>query len=68
MNYCSQKEKNFNDYPIDCRRGAFVIKTEKGWKIDQEGPILSQDPDYFFTRVPLIPQPSFKWREKNEKD
>lgn len=57
--------KNFNDYPTDCKRGAFIVKGESGWTVDNDGPILSQDPDYFFKRVPLIPQPSFKWREDN---
>lgn len=50
------KGKNFNDYPTDCKRGAFVHKESGSWECDLESPILSQDRDYFFRKVPLIPQ------------
>jgi tRNA(His) 5'-end guanylyltransferase len=51
-----QKGGNFNNYPTDCKRGAFTYKTEDGWVIDKEPPILSQDKKYFFCKVPAIPQ------------
>lgn len=47
--------ENWNDQPTDCKRGAFIVKTDIGWEIDREGPILSQDKNYFFSRVPQIP-------------
>lgn len=46
--------QNWNDYPTDCKRGAFVVRDESGWKIDKEGPILSQDKGYFFKFVPQM--------------
>jgi tRNA(His) 5'-end guanylyltransferase len=49
-----EKDQNWNDYPTDCKRGAFIVKDETGWIIDREGPILSQDKEYFFSRVPQI--------------
>lgn len=49
-----QKGQNWNDYPIDCKRGAFVVRGECGWFVDCEGPILTQDRDYFFSRVPQM--------------
>lgn len=53
-----EKGQNWNDYPIDCRRGAFIIRNleTRRWFVDREGPILSQDRDYFFSHVPLIEQ------------
>jgi len=51
-----QKGKNFNDYPNDCKRGAFIYKDETGWVIDKNPPILSQDKRYFFDKVPQIPR------------
>lgn len=48
---------NFNDYPTVCKRGTFVIKTDNGWLCDTDSPILTQDKNYFFSRLPLIPQP-----------
>ena len=52
-----QKGQNFNDYPTDCRRGAFIVKGDAGWVVDKESPILSQDRQYLFSRLPLIPRP-----------
>ena len=52
------KGHNFNDYPTDCKRGAFVHKESGSWECDLESPILSQDRGYFFRKVPLIPQVS----------
>lgn len=49
-----QKGLNFDDYPIDCKRGTFCYKTEKGWLVDKEAPILSQDKEYFFNKIPFI--------------
>lgn len=60
-----QKGHNFNDYPTDCKRGAFVIKTDEGWVIDQDAPLPTQNQGYIMDRLPLIPQPSFKWRDEN---
>lgn len=48
--------QNWNDYPTDCKRGAFVVRGENGWKIDSEGPILTQDKGYFFKFVPQMEQ------------
>lgn len=49
--------QNFNDFPTDCKRGAFIVKTESGhWEVDREPPILTQDRAYFFSKVPSIPQ------------
>lgn len=48
--------QNWNDYPTDCKRGAFVVRGENGWKIDAEGPILTQDKGYFFKFVPQMEQ------------
>jgi len=49
-----QHGKNFNDYPTDCKRGAFVYRKDDGWFIDKEPPILSQDKSFFFLRVPVM--------------
>jgi hypothetical protein len=46
--------QNWNNYPTDCKRGAFVVRGENGWKIDKDGPILSQDKGYFFKFVPQM--------------
>lgn len=61
-----QKGKNFNDYPTDCKRGAFVIKTEQGWEVDKESPLLSQDRWYLFSRVPMIPAPDLSTGVDNQ--
>lgn len=51
------KGENWNDQPTDCKRGAFVVYDEgKGWRIDRDAPILSQDKAYFFDKVPLYDQ------------
>lgn len=46
--------QNWNDYPTDCKRGAFVVRGESGWVVDKEGPILTQDKGYFFKFVPQM--------------
>lgn len=51
-----QKGQNFNDYPTDCKRGAFIIKDENGWVVDLESPILTKDKPYLMSRIPYIPQ------------
>jgi tRNA(His) 5'-end guanylyltransferase len=51
-----QKGHNFNDFPTMFRRGSFIIPAERGWTVDTESPILSQDKNYFFSRVPALPQ------------
>ena len=45
-----QKEKiyekhniNWNDYPVELKRGSACIRTEEGWIIDHEMPILKGD-------------------------
>ena len=38
-----QKNINWNNYPTSCKRGTSCIKTEDGWKIDTEMPILKGD-------------------------
>lgn len=59
-----QKGHNFNDYPTDCKRGAFVIKLpDQGWIIDKDAPLPTQDQHYIMDRLPLIPAPTFE-REK----
>lgn len=52
-----ERGQNFNDYPADCKRGAFIVKASSGeWVVDREPPILTQDKAYFFSKVPSIPQ------------
>ena len=50
------KGGNFNDYPIYQKRGSFIYKTDKGWIVDKEAPILSKDKDFFFSKIPFLPQ------------
>ncbi len=52
-----QKGINWNDYPAFCKRGTFVYKTDSGYFIDNDSPILSQDKKFFFDKLPLIVQP-----------
>jgi tRNA(His) 5'-end guanylyltransferase len=52
-----QKGVNFNDIPTKYKRGSFVIRTDDGWVVDDESPIINQDRLYFFLRVPQIEQP-----------
>ena len=63
-----QKGHNFNNYPTDCKRGAFIIKTEDGWEIDQDAPLPTQDQGYIMNRLPMIPQPSFNRSAENAAD
>ena len=51
------KGQNWNNYPTDCKRGAFVYKNDLEWIIDREAPVLSQDKNWFFKKIPLIKQP-----------
>ncbi len=51
-----QKGINFNDYPADCKRGAFLYYDVIGWRVDLESPIISQDQKFFFDKLPMIPQ------------
>jgi tRNA(His) 5'-end guanylyltransferase len=57
------KGKNWNDYPTDCKRGAFIIKSDNGWIVDNEAPVLSKSKKYFFSKIPLIPQPNIEEME-----
>lgn len=61
-----EKGLNFNDFPVDCKRGAFLYPGENGWVVDVNSPILSQEQAYFFSKVPLIEQ--FKRVEKINED
>lgn len=54
------KGVNFNDFPTDCKRGAFIHKESGKWECDLDSPIISQDKEYFFNKIPLIPQIEFK--------
>lgn len=54
-----QKGTNGNDFPTECKRGTFVYKSDGGWVVDKNGPILTQDRKWFFDKLPLIPQPQF---------
>lgn len=54
-----QKGVNWNDFPTECKRGTFVYKSEDGWVVDKNGPILTQDRKWFFDKLPMIPQPQF---------
>lgn len=38
---------NWNDYPIELKRGSACIKTEEGWIIDHEMPILKGDDRHY---------------------
>ena len=49
-----EKGQNFNDYPVVCKRGTFVYRKDNGWFIDKDAPILTQDKDFFFDKVPLM--------------
>lgn len=54
-----QKGVNWNDYPIDCKRGACVIRTEKEvngvlrhkWDVDIEIPTFTKDRSYIEGRL-----------------
>ena len=48
------KGKNYNDYAIHLKRGTFVYKTENGWVVDKQMPILTQDREYFFNKLPIM--------------
>ena len=37
---------NFNDMPIEYKRGVCCIKTENGWKIDKEIPVFTKNREY----------------------
>lgn len=41
-----QKDINFNDMPVEFKRGICCIKTENGWKLDYNIPIFTQDRNY----------------------
>lgn len=51
-----QKGQNWNDYPTFTKRGTFFYKDSE-WIVDKDMPILTQDKEYFFSKLPLIPQP-----------
>lgn len=37
---------NFNDMPIEYKRGVCCIRTENGWKIDKEIPVFTKNREY----------------------
>lgn len=59
----TQKDINWNDFPVDCKRGAACIKvstevniagtidTVSNWKIDKQMPIIKDDRDYINKRI-----------------
>lgn len=49
-----ERNINWNDTPTHLKRGACVIKTEKGWEIDKEIPIFSRDWTYVESRLPKL--------------
>lgn len=52
-----QKGQNWNDYPTFCKRGTFIYKTDNGYSIDLDCPVLTQDKNWFFKKLPRIEQP-----------
>ena len=46
-----QKNINWNNVPTKFKRGSACIKTEDGWKIDNEMPILTKDSSYVESRT-----------------
>jgi len=48
------KGENYNDYATHLKRGTFVYKTENGWVVDKQMPILTQDREYFFNKLPTM--------------
>lgn len=55
------KGENWNNYPSDCKRGAFVVKdSELGWIIDKEAPILHKDSKWFFDKIPMHNTPTMQ--------
>jgi tRNA(His) 5'-end guanylyltransferase len=42
-----QKGINWNDFPVECKRGTCCIKTNEGWIVDKEIPIFKgEDREY----------------------
>jgi tRNA(His) 5'-end guanylyltransferase len=41
-----QKNINFNDMPVEFKRGVCCTKTGTGWKLDYNIPIFTQDRNY----------------------
>lgn len=49
---------NFNDYPVQFKRGVAIYPAEADWEMfDNNMPILSQDPQWFFDKIPMISRP-----------
>lgn len=49
-----QRGINFNDCHPRFKKGAFIIKNEFGWWIDNDVPIVSQDKEYILSKIPLL--------------
>ena len=45
-----QKGINFNDMPVPFKRGVCCVKSDKGWIIDENPPIFTQDRKYVESR------------------
>lgn len=41
-----EKDINFNDFPTTDKRGSTVVKSDKGWIVDNNIPIFTQDRNY----------------------
>lgn len=43
---CFQAGLNWNDLPVRLRRGRCIVRAERGWHVDNEPPIFTQDREY----------------------
>lgn len=49
----AQKGVNWDSYSVDCQRGACVVpETSRGWRIDRDIPIFTQNREYIEGRMP----------------
>ena len=49
----AQKGVNWNSYSADCQRGACVVQeTSRGWRVDRDIPIFTQNREYIEGRMP----------------
>jgi tRNA(His) 5'-end guanylyltransferase len=52
-----QRGDNFNNYPTKFKRGSFLYKNDNHWVVDTEAPIINQEREYFFSKLPLLDRP-----------
>jgi tRNA(His) 5'-end guanylyltransferase len=45
---------NWNDRPVEEKRGRGIVKEERGWNIDRNIPTFTQERDYLRARIPRI--------------